>query len=592
MKNFSRILSVMLVLLMIMSVFAVSTNAAEFRDYYENPEFICGDVNFDSEISVKDATSVQKHLAKLITLPEELIFSGDVDGNGRLTISDATLIQKYVARIIDVFPVEDYASDYEYTANGEELKIELLNDSFAEIKVTVETEGFYDITATSEEGEIYLDLTSEDMEYHWSSNYNGESMYIFAMLSPGVYYASVYSADAADCEVIFKAGRSQSDPPFDMDDVELAKELKVGDKIDVKAGAGKYVYRINMDSLEHEGDQFVIYTEDAGANASLVCYTYDYNVISESEYYEGEGISLSVYDDGVNNIYYIVMNVMEDSESFTLICDSAFAMVEKEAVELTLGKAQQIEVVEITEEYEDESVTYATAAVLHKFKPSENGYYSFNFESKSAMMTTVAIYDYSDIEQGHLFVDMNEEGGRLFDVLYLEGGKQYYLVGIVMLENKEDLSLTVLESNEEEYNEAQNDDFFDGATEDEKEYKEITLGETILVEFDATDDEFVTEDFVFTATEDSTIVLYSENSKDACVHILDEMGMTLHIGDSIYTSFCLPPTYGFYYSEDFAVIGTVAQGETVYFSLCTYASEGDSFYFTVVNEEDFSPLEW
>lgn len=592
MKNFTRIISVALAALLMMSAFAVSANAAEFRDYYPNPEFICGDVNFDSDVSIKDATTVQKHLAKLVTLSEELIASGDVDGNGKLTISDATLIQKFVAKIIDVFPVEDYTSDYEYTANGEELKVEFVSGNFTEIKVTVETEGFYDIIAICDEHEIYFDLTSEDMEYYWSAKNNGENMYVFAMLTPGVYYANIYSTDDATCEVIFKAGPSQSEPPFDMDDIELAKNLKIGDKIDVKAGAGKYVYRIDVSSLEYEGDQFVIYTEDEGAKASFVCYTYDYNVISESEYYEGEGITLSVYDDGVNNIYYVVVTVMEDSEAFTLICDSAFAMVKGEAVELALGKTQQIEVEEITEEFDGETFTTVTATVVHKFVPADDGYYSFNFESTAAMMVSVTISDFSDIEQSYLFVDMNEEGGRLFDVLSLEGGKEYYLIGIVILESKKNLNLTILESSEEEYLEAQNKNSFNDATDDEIEYKEIILGEPVLVEFEATDDEFVTEDFVFTATEDSTIVLYSENSKDACVYVLDEMGMTLHMGDSIYTSFYLPPTYGFYYSDDFAVIGTVAKGETVYFSLGSYAEEGDSFYFTVVNEEDFAPLEW
>ncbi len=591
MKNFTRILSVVLVLLMIMSAFAVSANAAEFRDYYPNPEFICGDVNFDGDVSVKDATTVQKHLAKLITLPDELISSGDVDGNGKLTISDATLIQKYVAHIIDVFPVEDYASDYEYTANGEELKVELVSGNFIEIKITVETEGFYDIIATCDEHEIYFDLTSEDMEYYWSSEYNGENMYIYAMLKPGIYYANVYSADGIDCEATFKAGLSQSEPPFDMDDIELAPMLKVGDKVEIDGKAGKYVYYVYLSEPEAEGG-IIIYAENPDAKVNMVCYTADYYATSYSEWSEDIGTALTVYSDGYDSGYYIVVTVDEGSDDFTLCCESVYGMIKNKAVEVTLDKAVQLDVEELTEEYEEETIFLGLAPVLYKFTPKASGYYSFNFESKSAMLISVAIVDFESVDDGYIFVDLSEGEAKLFDVLELYEGVDYYIVGIVTMETADDVSFVVSISDEEEYQQAQDKDTSFDSTEDEVEYKEITLGEPVLVEFDATDDEFVTENFMFTATEDTTIVLYSENSKDACVYVLDDMGTTLHMGDSIFTSFYLPPTYGFYYSNDFAVIGTVAKGETVYFSLGSYAEEGDSFYFTVVNEKDFAPLEW
>lgn len=592
MKNSTRTLSVLLVLLMMMSVFAVSANAAEFRDYYPTPEFICGDVNFDSDVSVKDATTIQKYLAKLITLPEELVDSGDVDGNEKLTISDATLIQKFVAHIIDVFPVEDYSSDYEYTANGEELKVEFLSGSFSEVKITVETYDFYEIIATADQADISFDLVSEDMEKHWGSVNKEDNMYIYAYLEPGVYYANIYSFDDVDCVVTFKAGVSQSEPPFDLDDMELAPRLNIGDKLDIEGKAGKYVYYVALSEPEAE-DGIIIYVENPDAKVDMVSYTSDYYATSYSEWAEGVGTVLEVYGDGYALGYYVVVTVDEGSDDFTLCCDSVYGMLKNMAVDVTLDEAVKLDVAELTDEYDDEIITLGLAQILYRFTPKESGFYSFNFESKQAMMVSVAIVDFESSDDGYIFVDLSEGEARLFDVLQLNEGVDYYIVGVVTMEAAGDVSFVVSTSDEEEYQKAQDkDSIFDDATDDEVEYKEITLGEPVLVEFDATDDEFVTEDFVFTATEDCTIVLYSENSQDACVFVLDDMGTTLHMGDSIHTSFYVPPTYDFYYSDDFAVIGTVAKGETVYFSLCTYAEGSDSFYFTVVDEADFSPIEW
>ena len=60
--------------------------------------FSKGDVNGDGKISVQDATAIQKHLAKLITLEQIQEDAGDTGIPG-LSISDATAIQKRLAKI-------------------------------------------------------------------------------------------------------------------------------------------------------------------------------------------------------------------------------------------------------------------------------------------------------------------------------------------------------------------------------------------------------------------------------------------------------------------------------------------------------------
>lgn len=58
-----------------------------------------GDTNVDDKINVKDATVIQKYLAKLISLGEQAKHLADADDNGKLNVRDATTIQKYIAGI-------------------------------------------------------------------------------------------------------------------------------------------------------------------------------------------------------------------------------------------------------------------------------------------------------------------------------------------------------------------------------------------------------------------------------------------------------------------------------------------------------------
>lgn len=58
-----------------------------------------GDVDFSEKVNIKDATLIQKHLAKVETLDEKAIFAGDVDGSEVLNIRDVTYIQKWLAKV-------------------------------------------------------------------------------------------------------------------------------------------------------------------------------------------------------------------------------------------------------------------------------------------------------------------------------------------------------------------------------------------------------------------------------------------------------------------------------------------------------------
>jgi len=63
-------------------------------------ELLLGDVNLDYKVNIKDATALQKHLAKLTSLSEDGLKVSDTNKDGRITISDATTIQKKIAGLI------------------------------------------------------------------------------------------------------------------------------------------------------------------------------------------------------------------------------------------------------------------------------------------------------------------------------------------------------------------------------------------------------------------------------------------------------------------------------------------------------------
>lgn len=61
--------------------------------------FLNGDVDLDGDITVIDATLVQKYIVKLEQLDNTQLCNADCDGDGDITVADATKIQKIVVGI-------------------------------------------------------------------------------------------------------------------------------------------------------------------------------------------------------------------------------------------------------------------------------------------------------------------------------------------------------------------------------------------------------------------------------------------------------------------------------------------------------------
>ena len=78
---------------------------AEGQDPYEviptDPTvYFFGDANLDKQINVKDATHIQKSVAKIISLTTPEILCADVNGDADVNVKDATYIQKWVAKAV------------------------------------------------------------------------------------------------------------------------------------------------------------------------------------------------------------------------------------------------------------------------------------------------------------------------------------------------------------------------------------------------------------------------------------------------------------------------------------------------------------
>ena len=75
--------------------------------HFATSSYILGDVDGDGDVSIIDATYIQRYEVN-ITIPvsdEDILLRGDVDGDGEVTIIDATMIKRYDIGISVAYPI-------------------------------------------------------------------------------------------------------------------------------------------------------------------------------------------------------------------------------------------------------------------------------------------------------------------------------------------------------------------------------------------------------------------------------------------------------------------------------------------------------
>ena len=92
-----KILAILLAGVMILSLGTVIAFADEDDTEIITRDFPHGDTNLDLKVNIKDATLIQKHLAKIKTISEPQLALSDVDGKEGVNIKDATHLQKWLA---------------------------------------------------------------------------------------------------------------------------------------------------------------------------------------------------------------------------------------------------------------------------------------------------------------------------------------------------------------------------------------------------------------------------------------------------------------------------------------------------------------
>ena len=75
------------------------STAVEYANQYDVTcvEIPIGDVDLDGEVTIQDATLMQRYCAEYVTLDNIQLSFSDADSNGDININDATAIQKIVA---------------------------------------------------------------------------------------------------------------------------------------------------------------------------------------------------------------------------------------------------------------------------------------------------------------------------------------------------------------------------------------------------------------------------------------------------------------------------------------------------------------
>lgn len=64
------------------------------------PLIMIGDTDGDGKVTIKDATTIQKHVAGITAISDEKFACADTDKDGKISVKDATRIQKFLAGII------------------------------------------------------------------------------------------------------------------------------------------------------------------------------------------------------------------------------------------------------------------------------------------------------------------------------------------------------------------------------------------------------------------------------------------------------------------------------------------------------------
>ncbi len=583
MKKYLQIFAIMLSLVLILSsVGAVNTFALQCENFYADQDSIYGDVDEDLRVTVKDATLIQKNLAKITELEIHSRLLADVNADGKLSISDATEIQKYLALIITSFgasPTECYVAD------TDAVKIEIENDflvSLKEFSIYIPATGYYRFTADIVEGianAFYVGYNEQNTLFVNFSYADADTLEKYAYIPQGYYRAGIYTMDYEDTVVNFSITSVSEDlMPFNPKD---AKEIKAGDKIEVKAGT-QQLYKINTDGCF--GSLAMLYTEGEDPKASFKIYNKSL-VLKGMSYTSADGTNA---ENLIVNDSYIVVNQEEGGSDFTICCVDYFDYISAEVETINLDDKKEIIFTEENLSSIDGYDCYNTE-VLYKFSPAESGYYKISISGPEDFIVGNLGYYTFDAEDGddRFIKELPFSDETVVEVVdYLYAGATYLMnYGFETTDVNTVGEILLSTADEQDYKEYLRliNYSYDLDTDD---VTDIALGEKTEVNLSlATDDEgwiySESKVFRFTADKDMKVVVYSEGSKDAYAKIYNAQKESVWYGAGAENK-----------SQDFAIAVGLEAGESCYIEVSggIVGDSGDSYVLCVSDIDDYKPI--
>lgn len=564
-------ISLLVVLVLMISASGVNTFALGVI-YMEPSSFdVYGDADGDNNITVKDATAIQKHIAKIADVDIMFRRLADVDADSKLSISDATAIQKFLVLATPCFEADPA---FHVVSDGTPVKVEGFNEK---VYITILKDGYYRFSSTVSE----TSYRSFTLSYDYVVGVAGEDVYLedYGYAKAGVYPAEVHFTNSGSkvFETEISVTPANDKMPLDLSNV---RELNDGDEYKIKAGEENLVFYIDPMNTKITDDVLRIYTQGENPKVSFEFY-YDSLKIDETVKYNPENGKNTeyVYRYGIPN--YLVINQAEGGSDFTLCCKNLSTELLDNAEELKLNKKVEVDLKD--KEYWENP--YSTE-IIYKITPPESGYYKLEFVAEDCEDFWVDSIPYNwggpDTLAFYRFDSTRlAPSDSCKSIAYLEKGNAYFFTVQPRCSKDVPVSFMLQASDEEEFNAWRESgselESFDNSI-------EATIDEVVTLAFEATLDEegFWGSEKVlykFTADKDMTVVAYSEGSNDAYAYIYNEYGKRIIICDDNGTT------------ADFAAFLEFKAGETCYIEVGSngmfFADDTFDFKITDINDYKF-----
>ncbi len=549
----------------------------KFENYYDNTtqatgSEIFGDVDFDGQLKVKDATAIQKYVANSVTFNNNQKSLADVDGDDTVTVRDASSIQKAVAKVIGGVPISRL---YNWDFSRKSISVSILKSGQAKVKFKVSAPGYYEFKASGVEGNTNFSITLPSEK----GGYTGHNR-LFVYLTAGIYEINIINRSATAVNSVINYTYSKEFSLFDETKAinMFAKPITVnpnGKNVLLKINGADFTDSVKLETIGDDPKITSIHLYDSTMSLVRECTALVDNVGNATG-------NIPAYN-YMSDYYYVYITYGDGGSDFKLSCSSMSSRLIADADEVAFDTATKIRGEYLVEGSGSDVVDYSLLSASYKFTPSKTGYYKIYAVGNSFGELRYSIYSAEELKLGMdnpIYSKQYEsdlENIKLTDVEELKVSQDYYIVFTGKVFGNGRVNFKVVNSSAQEYDTYHSGDVALDKNSIAKYSKEIKVGDTVMVETAFEDD---TKWFKFTATENMKVVVYSEKSYDAYLTVLDRNFNEIARIDDI----------SLFESLDFAGIANVKAGDIYYLGASSYEASGDFYSMSLVKESLYNPM--